>query len=849
MATSRKTTKERLAETRQKLAEKSPAYKQLLDRKAKRKQFFDEKISEIKSLTSAGKNREAYRVFEELPIMDQIALSVTPGFGDVIAAFEVGEFGTRAGERFAQDDVLGGLGNVALSGLAGASLLPIIGPVAGAAGKVGKSLGRVAKIEDVSLGGGSSSAAPQKKPNEYTGTKVEGVNIGLSSPNLKTLRAMKQDKEQSLIKLVTRLVKANPDKVGELRMLGVIEEIKPGKFSGDKIVLTPEVRSFFSVFAEGKDIATPAGLDLYMTNKMPEAISVRLNPVENEMNLGLGAGIDKVDGAKRRIYGVKGVDGAKRPFDHTSNFLEKGQDNTIAFDSIVRNPDEANVITVNRIQSDYSEQLGKAQKERAQLAKIYVDSPFSNNPFDKPNLEITDDIKQELDKLAKLGERFNKNIAKSNKQERLNLLFEDYGLDANNNIVKTGDSVLPKTTLSSREMAILDQTTAPANEIVKESFENSQKLNDQLEKITAMLKRENAVLFNQGFFKNIVSPRYYADYTDLAPGQARITQRNLFYDDDIVRAPTFEAFTLDKDYYASDYLPKEINDLFGMQKKIDVDGIKDAFDKLNLSDSDLVYKKDPYAKKNTSQTHKLPIRSIVNETAQNTDAKFLEIPLDRIYKAGEIMGSDSGKAGVFDYYEDIYKELGKISKELDLNADSVFKIKGDKETLSLYDNELDVFEEVDFDLDNMRINLDDVRAALAEGKTIDAFKNGGLANSVDSIDVVPVRFDRIQQALDSAPQAIEIGRSLGLNDLEILGEAGLLPEDIYLYRPNVLYGDYRDLPLEELLMLREADMLYGDFRDLPLEEAQMLREAEMERGVTRGGDDKGKMIDLLLNKI
>ena len=66
-------------------------------------------------------------------------------------------------------------------------------------------------------------------------------------------------------------------------------------------------------------------------------------------------------------------------------------------------------------------------------------------------------------------------------------------------------------------------------------------------------------------------------------------------------------------------------------------------------------KKDPYAKKNTSQTHKLPIRSIINETAQNTDKKVLEIPLDRIYRSREIQGGDAGKLGVFNYYDDIFK--------------------------------------------------------------------------------------------------------------------------------------------------------------------------------------------------
>ena len=734
MATPRKTTKERLAETRQKLAEKSPAYKQLLDRKAEKKQFFDEKISEIKSLTSAGENRAAYRVFEELPALDQITILLTPGLGDAIAAFEVGEFKTRADERFEQGDILGGLGNFALSGLAGASLLPVIGPIAEAAGKVGKSLGRVAKTDPDMPAGGPPTDLVKIKPNEYPGTKLEGVSIGLSSPNLKTLREMKSDKPQSLRKLVTRLVKANPDKVGELRMLNVIEDVKPGKFSGDRIVLTPEVRSFFSAFTEGKDIATPGGLDLYMTNKMPEAINVRtLGP--NDRPIGRSAGLDTVGGAKRRLYGVKGVDGSKNSFEHTYDLFEasppdyKVNDNTIAFDSIVADPNDPSVIRINRIQSDYVEELGKAQKERRALSEQYKKNPFSNNPFEKPEIKINEEIQEKLKELKAIGEETNKNIKDINKDETFNLLFEDYQLDATGNIVKSGDSALPKSRLTEAEKKVIgNKPFDPKVEKVIKDLGKRDKITEQLK---ALLKRENEVLFNEGFFQGAVNPRFVADYSDLAPGQNRISQRNLFYDSDVLRQTEDETFVLDPKYYGNTKLPV---DRFGILKKMDLDSVEDAIKNVSFDDSKLVYKKDPYAKKNTSQTHKLPIRSIINETAQNTDKKVLEIPLDRIYSSGEIQGGDAGKLGVFNYYDDIFKEMMKISKELDLPFGSVYKTDGDKETLSIFNPKINDYENVEVDLDNMQINLDAVREALAKGKTIDAFKDGGPARIQSLLD-------------------------------------------------------------------------------------------------------------------
>ena len=81
--------------------------------------------SEINDLVKEGNVRDAYAKFEELPVIDQIGISLSPGVGDALAVYEVGEFGQRAKESFKEGRTLGGLGYSALSGLSGASLFPL----------------------------------------------------------------------------------------------------------------------------------------------------------------------------------------------------------------------------------------------------------------------------------------------------------------------------------------------------------------------------------------------------------------------------------------------------------------------------------------------------------------------------------------------------------------------------------------------------------------------------------------------------------------------------------------------------------------------------------------------------
>jgi len=119
-----------------------------------------ELYSKIKDQIDAGNMRAAYRTFEQLPIKDQIAISVTPGVGDAIAAYEVGEFGRRARTNIQEDDRLGAAGNIALLGLAGLSLYPLFRFLRGAKGL--KSVPK--KTEKPPVEEPSQPSAPKETP-------------------------------------------------------------------------------------------------------------------------------------------------------------------------------------------------------------------------------------------------------------------------------------------------------------------------------------------------------------------------------------------------------------------------------------------------------------------------------------------------------------------------------------------------------------------------------------------------------------------------------------------------------------------------------------------------------------
>ena len=666
--------------------------KRLEDRVASRKESSAVAQAKITELISEGKNREAYRVFEELPLMEQIALTVSPGFGDALAAFEVGEFKTRAGERFEQDDTLGGLGNLALSGLAGASLLPIVGPVAGAAGKGLGRLGKNFKVDpDMPAGGGSSY---KDIPNEYVGTRPtdlgEGIGFqpgtGLVSPNRLALEKM-DIKPLKLDTLVSQLRKAAPNKEGELRMLGLLD---------DKNQVTSLARKYFA----GQEKVSPAALDQFLSFKQRTALNV-MRPKKFE-----SAGYDDIDRASevQRVYQVEGVN--SKLLKRGKHYEDLGIDNDIAFDSTDL---VDGVLRVGRIQSDYDKKL----------LNLKIDEGV--NPFelpDKPTSAKTLSEEPGFDQIQKLLEEMNNSVDTSNMISTKNL-DGIYGADG-----------LPIATPKLIRKLNKD-------EIKAFNMETSRQSDLRLEIAKVIHKLEESATGADGF--NTLGADILKDdltfvrdlYTDRLPKNIKkMADRELAYKNlkvDNYNLTGELSTKLEDAYYGigktEDTLnytnePKldlkphvdiaktleKINDAFAKKQGIDLDYNR----KFNLSKPKL----DPYAGvgAKSSKSYVLPVRNLMNESLQNPSINTLKIEgLAPLIREG---GRDSKT--LQGYYKNAQKEAIKVVNEIADGSD-LFVVKkfGD---------------DIEIDLDKIREYLKDT----GKEAKISAFKSGGLAN-IDSL--------------------------------------------------------------------------------------------------------------------
>ena len=196
-----------------------------------------EVLEKLKSAASEGNIREAYREFEELPIVDQLAISISPGVGDALALYEIGEFGARGAKNVAEKDFLGALGNYGLSGLSAISLLPLFRLFRGA--KAVKAVDPVAdtpalpaKIETDEVVEEAVKDVPVPKVEEFkplsleemtfTGTKTK--QLGLTSKAAKFINTNKKLPNQTSIVTYINALKKGGVSNGELKLLNLIDE-------------------------------------------------------------------------------------------------------------------------------------------------------------------------------------------------------------------------------------------------------------------------------------------------------------------------------------------------------------------------------------------------------------------------------------------------------------------------------------------------------------------------------------------------------------------------------------------------------------------------------------------------
>ena len=353
----------------------------------------EEVLEKLKAAVAGGNIREAYSEFEELPIVDQLAISISPGVGDALAVYEVGEFAKRGSESLEEDSFLGALGNYGISALAAASLIPIFRLFRGArvlkaAPKAEPKL--LENLEPTKVIEEATKDVPLPKVEEfkplsldeqmYPGTifdnkQIEGAgqvltNKGLTSKAAKFVNTNKKLPNQGkAIAFIQKMRESGvPD--GELRLLNVIDEtgeVHP------KLMSELEIRN-----PQGK--ITRQRLANYIKSNQQGALSRRrLDDAKysgeiTDSNVGVSA-------IKENTYHVRGLD-RKTQFDHYSN-LENHKDHYV-FDSIadldLRAADGPytnqivekvrdfvggdSLLNVSRIQSDYAEEVSKSQQKK-----------------------------------------------------------------------------------------------------------------------------------------------------------------------------------------------------------------------------------------------------------------------------------------------------------------------------------------------------------------------------------------------------------------------------------------------------------------------------------------------------
>ena len=287
-------------------------------------------LADLSTKIADGKMREAYRTFEELPVVDQIAVSISPGVGDAIAAYEVGEFGRRAKTNIESGDRLGAAGNIGLSALAGVSLIPLFRFLRGARGATksgAKTLEASTKAEQPPVEAKLTPSAPkdsplpevepfQKRPlveldyrtgggMDYQlnlGSKTRRWLNGYEQPDIGSLKPSEQSKT------VTEWIdamKADNLPEGELKLLRLIDP------DG-----SPSTR-LLNETAGNKPISR-GFLDDYMQRAQRDALQVRYVPNRKHQSPGSTPDYVSSDAQRQSLYFVRGTGEFRQTPDHYS---------------------------------------------------------------------------------------------------------------------------------------------------------------------------------------------------------------------------------------------------------------------------------------------------------------------------------------------------------------------------------------------------------------------------------------------------------------------------------------------------------------------------------------------------
>ena len=518
----------------------------------------EEVLTNLKKAAKQGNIRDAYRDFEELPFVDQIAISVSPGIGDALAAFEVGEFGARGTKNVKDKDFLGAAGNYALAGLSFASLYPLLRLFRGA-----KAIKAIDPVIDTptprkgktGLKGPGEYQAEQaaKKATEtlpipkvdefkplsldemvYPGTKTK--ELGLTSKAAKVINTNnKLPNQGKAIGYINALEKAGVPK-GELRLLNLLDEageIHPkllseleiknpqGKITRQRLanyIKTNQQDSIRKKIVGASDRVAPNRLtqnnpDVNLSGE--KEITYHVKGIERGKDLG-------------RHYGGKPEHEAHYAFDAAAEFVVPEIGGAFPT-SVVKGGDK--ILNVGRIQSDYSRELGQrydknranqlediVDDERIDLLSDNMDSSLRNFAIrvarENPQLKTADELKTKINQKIEAG----KDLPPSFENIRFNLdeieaditTIRGYNpFEAIQNVVKESQKKFPLTPyVDGKAVASLKKSLNEYNKIVPQVNKLSQ------DQINLQNKIKNSGL-------DINSPSLAEDVEKLAKMQAK----------------------------------------------------------------------------------------------------------------------------------------------------------------------------------------------------------------------------------------------------------------------------------------------------------------------------------------
>ena len=650
-------------------------------------------------------------------------------------------FGTRGDERFEEGDILGGLGNYLLSGVSLLSTIPFFGAVGDVAKTGIKGIGRIFRTADDMGGGPSSVKIDDTITNEYTGTKpeifksnfenmayekyAETLGSGLSSPSRKFVQNLDQDKPVKVEKLIADIRNNYPRNEGELRLLKVIDENKN---------LTQEFKDYFKAlpeYSEGK--IPPRALDAYLARNQVDAINIP--KVAEEFFEGKGVRDINRGLETQRVYRINGLEGSKRrPREHFNEVY----DDVLVFDSTdVRLASDGAELNVNRVQSDFVEDLGQVSDKRKIDGKRQ--SPYlSDGKEDFLKSPSVDVIEKELGPLLDRTNEFAKKI-----NELKYSRFDDT-LKADGSLKLAAD-IDPKniniklTKEKGKQLGYLEQDYQSASDAIekkiKELFPDKSIVDTEIRKIAGGRLSESVMpsgLENIFKFLRARTEMLENSPTTFRSDSLAYAQGNAL-DKDLLDPTKIDYLGLPYDNFKFNFNPELFTGIRTYPIPLKVKGEKtldDIIDKfnqsviesneaINLRNQEL-YLKDPYATGISTNPDILPTRHLINEAAQTPDIDYLTFrPQTILEKEGGINMKKNHA-----HYHQIAKETERVLKELDVPKDSLEYKKTTREFLNKETNKM---EEV-LVPELIRIDLEPIRQAIKEGKTINAFKDGGSAN-------------------------------------------------------------------------------------------------------------------------